>query len=124
MLDLNLTNIEELVFYDREVQKLLPDTFFSVFEQWRIAKRLPMLSSVGKQAVLDFLNTVTDQEIETLELYFGQKINVEKLNYSVSINIKVPLSKESEICNQLCDINFNYFSTWRDEEYLYISFWR
>ena len=124
MLDLNLTNVEELVFYDREVQKLLPDSFFSIFEQWRIAKRLPMLSGIGKQAVLDFLNILTDQEIETLELYFGQKIIVEKLNYSVSINLKVPLAKENEICRHLCDINFNYFSTWRDEEHLYISFWR
>lgn len=124
MLYLNFSNAEELVFFDADVQRFLPDHMFSIFEQWRLAKRIPYLREMGKQAILDFLNTVTDDDVIVLEEYFGQKIIVEKLNYSVASNYKVPLS-ESGACEVLCRIEgFNYFSTWRDDEYLYISAWR
>lgn len=125
MIDLNFSNIEELVFYDKEAQNMLPPSYFSLFEQWRIAKRLPMLGSIGKQAVLDLLNSLTDDEVRSLETYFGDKIIVERLNYSVNHNLKVPLANSTEVCNELCHvIDFNYFGTWRDKEFLYISFWR
>ena len=57
-------------------------------------------------------------------LYNPKKIEVEKLNYTVVQNLTIPLS-ESEICERLCRIEgLNYFNTWRDEENLYITFWR
>jgi hypothetical protein len=125
MLKFNFSNIEELVFHDKEAQKMLPTGYFSVFEQWRIAKRLPMLSGIGKQAVLDLLNLLTEEDILSLEMYFGDKIVVEKLNYSITRNIKVSLAESTDFCNKLCEIvDFSYFSTWRDDEFLYISFWR
>lgn len=125
MLKLNFSNVEELVFYDKEAQKMLPPSYFSTFEQWRIAKRLPMLASIGKQAVLDFLNTLTESDIQSLEVYFQDTLFVEKLNYSITRDLKIPLADSKNVCNILCDvIDFNYFSTWRDDEYLYISFWR
>jgi hypothetical protein len=124
MLYLNFSNAEELVFFDTDAQRLLPSHMFSIFEQWRLAKRIPYLKEMGKQAILDFLNTITDDDLVVLEEYFGQKIIVEKLNYSIASNYKVPLS-ESGACEVLCGIEgFNYFSTWRDDEYLYISAWR
>lgn len=124
MLYLNFLNAEELIFYDTEVQNLLPSHMFSIFEQWRLSKRVSFLKGLGKQAILDFLNTLSEQDVNVLEEYFGKKIFVEKLNYNVSRNIKVPLS-ETGACEELCKVSdFNYFSTWRDSEHLYISFWR
>jgi hypothetical protein len=121
---LNFSNIEELLFMDTNAQAVLPPHHFSIFEQWRLAKRVPFLKEMGKHAILDLLNAMTDEDIFLLEGYFNEKIVVEKLNYSVAMNYKVSLS-ESNICKVLCDIEgFNYFSTWRDEEYLYISCWR
>lgn len=85
---------------------------------------VPSLAPTGKQAILDFLNTITDDEKDVLEAYFGEKIVVEKLNYSISMQVKVPLN-ESDLCEELCQIEgFNYYSTWRDEDFLYVSFWR
>lgn len=124
MLQLNFSNVEELIFFDKDIQNLLRIDMFSIFEQWRMAKRIPYLASLGKQAILDFLNTVTDEDLIILEQYFGEKIEVEKLNYTVVQNFTIPLS-ESEICETLCGIEtLNYFSTWRDKENLYITFWR
>lgn len=124
MLYLNFSNAEELIFWNTKVQNALPPHMFSIFEQWRLAKRVPYLKPMGKQAVLDFLNTLTDDEIEILEDHFGEKIVVEKLNYSVAMNIKIPLN-DTKVCEELCKVEgFNYFSTWRDDEFLYLVFWR
>jgi hypothetical protein len=124
MLFLNFSNVEELIFYDTVAQSKLPVHMFSIFEQWRLAKRIPFLREMGKQAILDFLNTLTEKDVSVLEEYFGKKIVVEKLNYNVAFDCKVPLS-ESKVCEELCKIEALYnFSMWRDNEYLYISFWR
>ena len=122
MLNLNFLNVEELVFYDQELQKLFPAYMYSIFEQWKISQRVPYLKSLGKQAVLDFLNNINDEQIQLLETYFNEKIIVEKLNYSIAINLKVPLS---EVCDSLCTLDgFNNLSTWQDDSNLYITAWR
>ena len=119
---INFSNIEELIFYDRKLQSLFPIDTFSIFEQWRLAQRVPMLREMGKHAVLDFLNSINDEIILVLESYFKEKIIIEKLNYNIAESIKIPIT---DICNVLCEVKeFNYFSTYRDEHYLYITFWR
>jgi|GEM_PF-1522199 hypothetical protein len=124
MLQINFSNAEDLIFYDTNLQSRLKIEMFSIFEQWRMSKRIPYLSSLGKQAILDFLNTITDEDLAILEEYFGDKIELEKLNYTVVQNFIIPIS-ESEICEYLCRIQgMNYFSTWRDSENLHITFWR
>jgi hypothetical protein len=124
MIYLNFSNVEELLFMDREAQSVLPVHHYSIFEQWRLAKRVPFLKEMGRHAILDLLNALTDEDIFLLEEYFNEKIVVEKLNYSVALNYKVPLANLS-VCEVLCNVEgFNFFSTWRDAEYLYISFWR
>jgi len=120
---LNFSTAEELVFQDTEVQKLLPPYMFSYFEQWRLGFRVPMLRQMAKQAILDFLDQLNDEHVQILEKHFGEQLVVEKLNYRSVENYKIPLS-ETKICEALCEIEFQYFSTWRDAEYLYISFWR
>lgn len=124
MIELNFSNVEELIFYDLDVQQILPLDMYSFFEQWRMSKRIPFLKAIGQQAVLDFLNTLNDQHIDLLETYFGQPVFVEKLNYSLSHTLKIPIEK-IKICEDLCKVQeFNYYSTWRDKEFLYLTFWR
>lgn len=119
---LNFSNVENIVFWDKELHKLLPDKF-SIFEQWKLGTMAPGMKEIKKSALLDFLNSLTEVEIEVLEFYFGEKVYVERLNYSIVENFKIPL--DSSICDTFCKIvKFNYFSTWRDDQYLYISFWR
>lgn len=125
MIHLNFSNAEELVFYDTTLQHKLPIRMFSIFEQWRLAKRIPFLREMGKQAILDFLNQIDDEDLLVLEQYFNDKIFVEKLNYNIVKNLKLPLSEINTCCNELCKIDgYNQFCTWRDDKYFYISFWR
>jgi hypothetical protein len=123
-MNLNFSNVEEFIFWDKAVQAVLPSHTFSIFEQWRLAQRHPFLRDIGKQAVLDLLNVITDQDIVALEEYFGQRILVEKLNYSLVLNLQIPLD-QTEICQRFCEIDgFNYFSTYRDDKHLYVCCWR
>ena len=124
MIVLNFANVEELIFHDRPLQKLLPADFFSLFEQWRLGIQFPALKQLGKHAVLDFINQLNEDHIEVLESYFQEKIVLERLNYNVVNHIKVPIG-EFEACKALCEVvEFGYFSTWRDKDSLYITFWR
>jgi hypothetical protein len=121
---INFSNAEELIFEDSDnIKHLLPPYYWSFFEQWKMGKQFPMLRQIAKSAILDFLNHITPADVEKLEEYFGNRIIIEKLNYSTVSNIKIPLSGV-DLCEKLCSLDFNYFSTYRDQEYLYISFWR
>lgn len=124
MLYLNFSNVEDLVFRDRGAQGRLPTHYFSVFEQWRLSQQFSYLRELGRQAVLDFLNGVSEDEVRALEDLFGERIVVERLNYNVAVNLKIPLAA-AEVCKALCEVEgFNYFSTWRDGDHLYVSLWR
>lgn len=123
MRDLNFSNVEELIFHDRALQERLPG-HVGLFEQWRMAQMMPSLKGVARHAALDFLNTVSPEEVEILEDHFGEAVLVESLSYDIALNIKVPLS-DGAACSELCRTgSFTNFSTWRDEEYLYVSLWR
>lgn len=125
MITLNFQNVEKLIFHDRELQKLLPDHMFSYFEQWRMGQYIPYLKQVGKSAILDFLNNVSEDEVQIIEDYFQEKVMIERLNYKMSFNLEIPLEDSENICKSLCEIDGNfYFNTWRDSEKLYIIFWR
>jgi hypothetical protein len=124
MLILNFLNVEELIFYDENIRQSLPHDMFAIFEQWKMSKRIPYLKSLGQAAILDFLNTANDDHIDILEKYFDQRIFIERLNYSIVDNFKIPID-QNKICEEFCKIvDYNYYKTWRDESFLYITFWR
>ena len=124
MIKLDFSNVEELVFSNEKVRDILPPFFANYFETWRLGKMIPALKQVGRQAMLDLLNSLDEDHVATLEEFFGQRISVEKLNYSAVRNVTLPLS-EVEICQRLCDVvGDSYYAVWRDEKHLHITFWR
>lgn len=125
MLHINFSNIEQLILDNEDMYLVLPTSARSYIELWKIGKQFPMMRQVGRQALFDLINSLDDSDIESLEDYFGERIILEKLNYRTVENVVIPLKDADEICNMLCEIRgFNYFSTWRDEKHLYVSFWR
>lgn len=104
---------------------ILPPNARVYIEQWKFGKQFPMLRQIGRKALMDLVNSLDDDAIEALEEYFGDRIILEKLSYSIVENIVVPIDDAKAVCDRLCDIRgFNYFSTWRDDKHLYISLWR
>jgi hypothetical protein len=122
-MQININNVEELIFYDSDIQKLLPE-HIQYFNQWKISK-LAHVKSIEKKTLLDFLNNLTDPSIIILENYFGCKIDVVKINYHLSNNIFCKLCETENINNMLENTsNFADFALYRDQDNLYISFLR
>lgn len=122
MISLNCSTAEELLFYDTGAQSRLPAHFFNHFEQWRLSKRIPFLRDLGKQAVLDLLNELGEDEVAILEDYFGDKITVEKLNYQVAVHVEAPIDSA---CGELCETaGFDRVSAFRNGDKLHLTFWR
>lgn len=119
---LNFSTVEELIFADQGAQAVLPAHYHGYYEQWKLAQRLPVLRQLGRNAVIDLLESLNDKDINALENYFGEGVIIEKINYHIVQHIKVPISG---ICDRLCEVSgFNYFTMWRDESHCYLSFWR
>lgn len=121
MLGLNLTNIEELIFFDQKVRSLLPE-FQSLFQQWQFSK-IHDLRSIRQQCLLHFLNSINDDHLAVLKGYFGCDVTLTKINNQTVRNVVIPISDAKD---KLHDIEGGYqdFAVFRDKDQLYISFWR
>jgi len=121
MISINPDNIEELIFYDKNVQKLLP-RYKNFFDQWQMAQRIPGLQSLGKRTILELLNKLSNEDVEILETLFKDRIKVEKLDYNIVKNYKFSLD---EIQNRICEIDQNgYMAISRGKDHVYICLWR
>jgi hypothetical protein len=119
-MELNLQNIEELIFYDKKVQRLLPE-FRHLFDQWRLGKQVPGMQAIGKRSVFDLLNGLEPYHVQKLEEYFAAKIILDKIDYSIIVHYEGGLEEPAELCRYS---NFKEFCVYRDADNFYISFWR
>ena len=54
-MEINLKNIEEIIFFDKKIQLLLPE-FRHFFDQWQLGQHIPGMKALAKRSVLDVLN--------------------------------------------------------------------
>lgn len=120
MLTINLGNVEELIFHDKELQRLLPDLVHE-FRQWHLAKQNPGLRMVGRRAVIDALNKL-DEHLAVLERHFDQTIVIDRLDYRVVKDVTIPINgTEDDLCGYE---GFQDICISRNGEQVYICFWR
>jgi hypothetical protein len=119
---INFSNVEKNIFENEELRRILYIKYNIFFSQWIIGKQVPSLKQVAKKALFDFLNNFKEEDLPILEKHFNEKITIEKLNYDVIKSLKIPIN---EICDFLDELEgFNYFTTSRDADYIYILGWR
>lgn len=117
-MEINLKNIEEIIFFDKKIHNLLPE-FKHFFDQWLIGKKIPTLSSMGNKSILDLLDSIQDEQIKKLEEYFGQSVIVVKINTNLVNNISLNLDES------LCGfIEYKDFCAYRTKDKVFLSFWR
>ena len=121
MVSINLQSIEKLIFYDKQLRKLLPE-FSDLFGQWELSKMSSVLRGMGMKAAMDLLNAIADEHIKILEGYFGVEVVVDKMDYCIVKSLVVNLEEAEGKLNELSA--FSNFSTYRDGTQLYILFWR
>jgi len=119
---INLKNIEELVFSDRELAKLFPAKKH-LFDQWAMGQQHSALKTLGQRSVLQFLNGLKDDDIKIFEEYFQENIEVRKLDHKIVKTFKM---RPDEVGNALRELDFIgwQLSTYRDANYVYICAWR
>jgi hypothetical protein len=123
MIVINLQNVEELIFFDKEAHKLFPDSKV-YFDQWTLAQRIPSLRSLGKRSVIDFLNSVTDEGIERLESYFEDSVTLELIDYHIVKTYSFNVEGAEEELNSVPTVGYNNFNVSRNKNIVNITFWR
>jgi hypothetical protein len=116
---LNFHNVEELIFYDERVRKLLPE-FVDLFNQWAFSKQNIGFRQLTKRLLSDFLDILGDEQLTILERYFGTNITINKADYQVVKNMDFDL-EDAELLINNDDFNF---SIYRNQDHLYVTFWR
>jgi hypothetical protein len=121
MITINLKNIEEFVFKNKLLRSKLPE-FQAYFDQWGLSQQHPSLRSIGKQAVIDLLNHLTENHISIIKSHFNTDVTINKFSNWVVKNVKTDL--------QNLEIELNSFDlsaqicAYRKDDQIYISLWR
>lgn len=117
---INILNVENLIFYDKEVWKLMPD-LIHLRDQWRVSKMSPMLRAMGKKALNDFLLQAKKYE-KTLSERFGKNVTIDRIENRVVKNIEFSVNEEFPDIDP--EIDFSGISTHREGDKVFLTFWR
>ena len=120
MVTINIANVEELIFYDKNIPPLIPE-FNQIFKFWKFGT-VYGIRSLSRQALFDFLNSINGKHIEILKNYFKVDISVDNIDHHIVKDFKVPIAEAD--CAILGLKGYRNFTTYRDDNYLYICFWR
>ena len=123
MIVINIQNVEELIFFNKETHELFPGSEV-YFDQWMLAQRIPSLRSLGKRSVIDFLNSVTDEGIERLESYFEDSVTLELIDYHIVKTYSSNVEGVEEELNSAPTVGYNDFNVSRNKNIVNITFWR
>ncbi len=119
MLKINLTNIESLIFRNHNAKILLAD-LRPIFDKWLLSYRVPALSNMRKQAMIDLLNSLDGSHIEKLARLFEDIVIVENIDHHTVKNLEFSIqdSIESELTSYA---SYNIMSVTRSADKVSIT---
>jgi hypothetical protein len=117
---INIQNVEELVFENKEVWKKMPE-LIHLRDQWRMSMMTPMLRALGRKSVLDFLRNAKETHEDSLSEYFGTQVTIDKIDRHLVANKSFKVSEEPDL--EDAEI-YTGFSCYRTKEDIHITFWR
>lgn len=120
-MEINLKNIEEIIFFDKKIQLLLPE-FRHFFDQWQLGQHIPGMKALAKRSVLDVLNALDENHIKKLEEYFNESVLVDKIDYKIVAHFDSTIQNEAkDFCNFVA---YKEFCIFRNKDKISLSFWR
>lgn len=125
MVQINIQNVEEIIFKNDKIWRDLPD-LRHIREQWKLSRINPILRAMGRKSVLDFLNKAKKEHEDIISKHLGTTVTINKIEYSVVKNLEFSI-EEAELELNLLEASNpfqHYFGTYRDKEKVYITFWR
>lgn len=116
-MEINLKNIEEQIFFNSEIKKLLPD-FQNLFYQWEMSKTYPGFGNLGKNSLSKFMDSLERTHIDILEKYFGETVYIKNVNPNIVQDISL---NNANLCESY---NLLDFCCYRDKDAVHLTFWR
>lgn len=122
MIVVNLENVEELILKNNDLVNSLPDLRYLV-DQWLLTYRIPFMRNLKKKTLINFLNAIEEKHLKILQEYLGDSLAIYKINSDIVKNISFPVN--IDIADYLDnEYNFSYYCISRDENKVYLTFWR
>jgi hypothetical protein len=119
MFEINLQNIEDKLFFDKQVWKILPE-FRHLFDQWQLSKRFAGFSTLGQRSILELLNSLQPDHLQKLKEYFGCVVVLNKFDPSIVKHYDCSIDN-FELCTYQ---GYKEFAVYRKGHDLSFSFWR
>jgi len=86
MIQIGFHNVAELIFQNNLVKNSLPK-YKHLFDSWELAQKIPQMRSLGIRSVLDFINTITEKDIEIISEIFKFPIEIMKIELNPYKNV-------------------------------------
>jgi hypothetical protein len=119
-MEINIKNIEEIIFYDKILTEKLPE-FRHLFDQWRLAQRVQSLKNIIQGSIFEVLNSLNEKHIKILEEYFSEEVFVNKINNKLVANFELSLDDPDKLCEFA---EYRDFCLHRNKDQFSITFWR
>jgi len=101
----------------------MPDLMF-LRDHWRMSKISPIFKAMGKKALLDFLNKATKDHEKLISKHLGTSVTITKLDRHLIRNYEFPIEEAEDLLNLFDEDLYPYFTTYRKEDKVYVTFWR
>lgn len=119
-MELNLKNIEDLIFFDKDLRDLLHE-FRLQFDQWNLAMRIPGLKAHGQRSVLEVLNNLKPEHLKVIEQHVGEPVFTTRTNHLLTAEYNCTTDSHEDLCKFT---DYREFSVHRHKDQLSFTFWR
>jgi hypothetical protein len=86
MIQIGFHNVAELIFQNSLVKSSLPK-YKHLFDSWELAQKIPQMKSLGIRSILDFINSITDKDIEKISEIFKFPVEIMKMELNPYKNV-------------------------------------
>lgn len=119
-MEINLKNIEQKIFMNKEIRALLPELKY-IFDQWEMSYRIPGLQMLGKKSIADLLNILQSEHIDRIRNFLKEDIELNKLNHKLVDHYDFNETDEEQLCKFS---EYKDFCLYRKSEEIKVTFWR
>lgn len=120
MLVIDLQNVEETIFYNSSVVKLLNPYFKDLIDLWKKSKQLSKFKHIVQDCLIQFLDTCSDEHVQILSNYFKTPVQI------ISVDNSIVENKECEIVDlkTMLKNNLSNISLFRNKNKIKITRWK
>lgn len=120
MIRIGVHNAERVLFEDPLVWRSIPD-LSNLRDQWAISKISPELKPTGRRAIINLLESATENHEKQLSVYFKQEVKIERIYANSVKNIELSINDQIDIDD--ADI-YTGISSYREGDKIKLTLWR